>query len=149
MVRRRIKFGWIVAAWAAVVAQALPAVCRGDCVRPCCGQQADCCDPAAAGVRADSGGCPLCAAAPPATAGAQPSDASDEPCRCHLDARQDQPLAPSKGSLLDLVAADLQAVLSAARPTPPQAIGVSREYLAASLAVPIRPLRILFGVWRD
>jgi hypothetical protein len=141
VVRRRIKFvkfvkfGWIVAAWAAVVAQALPTVCRGDCGRPCW-------------ARADSGDCPLCAA-PAATAGAQPSDTSDEPCRCHLDARQDQPLAPSKGSLLDLVAADLQAVLSAARPTPPQAIGVSREYLAASLAVPIRPLRILFGVWRD
>jgi hypothetical protein len=148
VVRRRIKFGWIVAAWAAVVAQALPAVCRGDCGRPCCSEQADCCDPAAAGARADSGDCPLCAA-PSATAGAQPSDTSDEPCRCHLDTRQDQPLAPSKGSLLDLVADDLQAVLSAARPTPPQAIGVSREYLAASLAVPIRPLRILFGVWRD
>jgi hypothetical protein len=26
---------------------------------------------------------------------------------------------------------------------------VSREYLAASLAVPIRPTRILFGVWRN
>jgi hypothetical protein len=31
----------------------------------------------------------------------------------------------------------------------PQSLGVSREYLAASLAVPIRPVRILFGVWRN
>ncbi|MFM8892678.1 MAG: hypothetical protein ACKOTB_13850 [Planctomycetia bacterium] len=31
----------------------------------------------------------------------------------------------------------------------PQVLGVSREYLAASLAIPIRPPRILFGVWRN
>jgi hypothetical protein len=30
-----------------------------------------------------------------------------------------------------------------------QVLGVSREYLAASLAIPIRPPRILFGVWRN
>ena len=28
-------------------------------------------------------------------------------------------------------------------------LGVSREYVAASLAVPIRPMRILCGVWRN
>jgi hypothetical protein len=33
-------------------------------------------------------------------------------------------------------------------PTVPQVLGVSREYMAASLAMPIRPPRILFGVWR-
>jgi hypothetical protein len=34
-------------------------------------------------------------------------------------------------------------------PVAPLVLGVSREYLAASLAIPIRPPRILFGVWRN
>jgi hypothetical protein len=31
----------------------------------------------------------------------------------------------------------------------PRDLGVSREYVTAALAVPIRPPRILFGVWRN
>ncbi len=145
MVCRRINLGWIVASWAAVVAQALPAVCCGACDRACCSERADRCSPVVAEAPADAGSCPICAAGSTATAGHQAHDSTEQACRCHLKARQDQPLAPSTSSLLNLVAGDPPAVLSAA---PPQAIGMSREYLAASRAVPIRPPRILFGVWR-
>ena len=149
MVRRRNKFGWLAAACMAVVAQGLPAACCGACDRPCCSEHSDKYHAAVAEAPADSGGCPLCAAATTATAGEQTHDPTDQACRCHLKARQVQPLAPAPDSLRDRAAGDPPAILSAPRPIPPQAIGVSREYLAASLAVPIRPPRILFGVWRD
>lgn len=58
-------------------------------------------------------------------------------------------MASSQGTLpsFDPVAqASLPAV---APPATPQVLGVNREYLAASLAVPIRPPRILYGVWRN
>ena len=149
MVQRRSKLGWLVVAWAAVVAQAVPAVCCGACDRPCCSGQAERYATAAAEALADSGGCPLCAAATAPTAACkQPPRSADQPCRCHLAARQEQPLASSPDSLRNLTAGDQPAALAAALPTPPEVIGASREYLAASLAVPIRPPRILFGVWR-
>jgi len=142
----REKLGWIVAAWAAVVAQVVPAVCCGACDRPCCSARADGHATLAAEAPADSGGCPACATATAASkACAQSPESTDHPCRCHLNARQDQPLAPATGSLLHLAADDQPAALAAA---PPEAISASREYLAASLAVPIRPPRILFGVRR-
>ena len=150
MVQRRSKLGWIVAAWAAVVAQAVPAACCGACDQPCCVGQAERHATGAAEVPADSGGCPACAAATAApTACERAPRSTDHPCRCHLAARQEQPVAPSPDSLRNLTPDDQPAALTAAPPTPPQAIGVSREYLAASLAVPIRPPRILFGVWRN
>jgi hypothetical protein len=150
VVQRRNKLGWIVAAWAAVVAQAVPAVCCGACDRPCCSGQAERHATAAAEAPADSGGCPACTAATTATAACEQSPRSaDHPCRCHLAARQEQPLASSPDSLRNLTTSNQPAPLAAAPPTPPEAIGVSREYLAASLAVPIRPTRILFGVWRN
>jgi hypothetical protein len=101
-----------------------------------------------------SGGCPVCAITadrcPIESAG--PSDSaksSETPCGCQLDARQDEPMASSRGTLpsFDEVAqASLSAVVVSSAP---QVLGVSREYLAASLAVPVRPPRILFGVWRN
>jgi len=149
VVQRRSKLRWIVAAWAAVVAQAVPAACCGACDRPCCSGQAERDATAAAEALADSGGCPLCAAATAPTAACEQSPRSaDQPCRCHLAARQEQPLALSPDSLRNLTAGDQPAALGAALPTRPEAINASREYLAASLAVPIRPPRILFGVWR-
>ena len=143
VVQRRSKLGWIVASWVAVVAQAVPASCCEACDQPCCSARAEPHPPAAAG----SAGCPACTAAAAATTACeQPPRSADHPCRCHLNVRQDQPLAQSPDSPRYLSAGDQPAPLAAA---PPQAIGVSREYLAAALAVPIRPPRILFGVWRD
>jgi hypothetical protein len=41
------------------------------------------------------------------------------------------------------------AVSDWASPEAPHELGASREFVAASLAVPIRPVRILYGVWRN
>jgi len=140
---------WILAAWAALAAQAAPsALCRS-CDLPCCVVAVH------EGVGGSThsggepfGGCPLCSSTP-TTADPCPVDATGHPCHCQLDARQDQPISPPRSGspTADLTA---QAALPAAAVADvPQAVGVSRDYLAASLAVPIRPTRILFGVWRN
>lgn len=149
MIRIGKQSVWILMAWAAVAAQvASAAVCRS-CDRPCCQVAFSGSDTAAAEPGGEpSGGCPLCLATA-ARVDNGPVEPSDQPCHCQLDARQDQPIAPPKGSphQVDLAA---QAALPAATVLEvPQAVGVSREYLATALAIPIRPVRILFGVWRD
>ena len=63
--------------------------------------------------------------------------------------KQDRPLAPSPGASPAPVAAHSQAAWWAAPPAAPPTLGVSREYAADLMAVPIRPPRILFGVWRN
>ena len=146
MVVRRTNLGWLVAAWAAVFLQAVPAACSGDCDRSCCQRRVAVWSPSAA-EPGDSGECPSCAAV--AVACDQAAEATDRPCRCHLVARRNQPLAASTDSHRNLAASDTPAVLTAVPPIPPQVLGVSREYLAASLTVPVRPPRILFGVWRE
>jgi len=58
-------------------------------------------------------------------------------------------MASSRGTLAsfdEVAQASLSAVVVSSAP---QVLGVSREYLAASLAVPVRPPRILFGIWRN
>ena len=97
-------------------------------------------------IRADelAGGCPLCAAAD-----LQQPESDQEPCHCQLNARHEQPLSLTRGSVTAVADDGLAVWLPAAQSDTPQALGVSREYLAASLAIPIRPPRILFGVWRN
>jgi hypothetical protein len=121
---------WLVVACAALVAQVVPQAWGGDCDRRCC---------AADGCGADIREC--CTACPAETA--------RPPCRCRLDARDNQPLSvdrvtPSPHEELGRGVFAYATALEA-----PAAVGVSREYVAASLAVPIRPTRILYGVWRN
>ena len=142
----RNQFVWLVAACAALAAQFVPqALCRS-CDRPCCESAAV--NAGAMPVVADapvSGGCPLCAAATDRC----PIESVEQPCRCQLDARQDEPMASSRGSLPSFDQVAQLSLPAAELSEPPQVLGVSREYLAAWLAVPIRPPRILFGVWRN
>lgn len=148
MVRTRTRIVWVMAVTAAVVAQAGPqGVCRGcDRSPECLGGAACHGGPVAPEAGAEPvAGCPLC----PATTDRRCDGADAPPCHCQLNARQDRPLAPSPGASPAPVAADSQAAWSAAPPTAPPTLGVSREYAADLLAVPIRPPRILFGVWRN
>ena len=121
---RRIKQSvWLVVACGAFAAQVIPLAWSGEC--GCCTAESHAC-------------CAHCPAEPAAP-----------PCHCRLDVRHDQPLpaprsAPPGPDLLGQVAVGDRASLGA-QPS----LGVSREYVAASLAVPIRPVRILYGVWRD
>lgn len=142
MTRGRKQFVWFVAA-CAVVAQAPPAMPCFGCDRPCCADRAS----GHAAVDTDgevASGCPLCSAAHP-----RPADTSDLPCRCQLDARHDQPVSLSRGA--DRAGDERSPAHgpAVARPPVPPLLGISREYLATSLAVPIRPPRVLFGVWRN
>ncbi len=116
MGRMNNHFGWVVAACAAVVAQAAPTPLCQSCDQPCCAVvQEVCCH--------------------------------NDPCQCQLEARDEQPL--SHGPLTACADGAPALGLSTVLPHVPQVLGVSREYVAASLAVPIRPPRILFGVWRN
>jgi len=146
---------WALVALATVVAQVTPqGVCRA-CDRPCCAA------PMSVGsVGVGSGGfstggpgcdadpvarCPLCAAG----ITPRPLERPEQPCNCQLTARHEQPLALPSGSVPVLSVGDAADATVVSPPLPPQVLGVSREYLAASLSVPIRPPRILFGVWRN
>lgn len=139
------QFVWAVAACAAIVAQFAPDASCDACSRACCavpGTSPLAADP----VTATSDGCPLCTAA---AAGIRPAEPTEQPCHCQLDARHEQPLSPSRSVIRVLADGDAATGPTAAAPDVPQVLGASREYVAASLAVPIRPPRILFGVWRD
>ncbi len=136
----------ILATCAAFVAQLAPQAFCLACDQPCCIERSS-----GRGLTKNDAGvepvshCPLCAAA----ADFRPTETHERPCRCQLNARHDQPLSPTKGTLLELAGGDVALGPAVAPPEVPQLLGVSREYLAASLAVPIRPPRILFGVWRN
>ena len=133
----------LLAAWAAFAAQVAPRDFSRPCDQPCCASEARGCHPAVAESEArPAGGCPLCAAT-------CPSDAAEQPCRCHLTARQDQPVSSPRGTTPRLDRADQNAVAVTDHPDAPLVLGVSREYVATSLSVPIRPVRILCGVWRN
>lgn len=116
---------WLVVAAATLVAQAVPQSWGDECERACC-------------VVVDHGCCSSGLVEVP-----------DSPCHCQLDSRQDEPITTDRGtsSAPDLLPRGL-AVHSASWEVP-QVLGVSREYVASSLAVPIRPVRILQGVWRN
>lgn len=118
------KLVWLMMALAALAAQVVPQAWGEGCDRGCCAAESAAC-------------CSAC-----------PVEPSAPPCHCQLEARQDQPLSVSKGNSPDR---DLQhvAVLESASLEAPRALGVSREYAAASRSVPIRPVRILYGVWRN
>lgn len=121
MVCRPKQLVWVVAACATLFAPAIPQACCCPCAEP-----ASICDQ------------PCCAA-----------ETRAEACCCRLDARHDQPLVPAKGTAPSFEHHDQGAAPTAVVADVPQVVGVSREYLAASLAVPMRPPRILFGVWRN
>ena len=140
------QLAWIVAACAALVAQATPPVLCFACDHPCCAARADTiADRADNADTAGSSGCPLCAAHP----GLLPADTSQSPCNCQLDARQEQPLATSWSPVPQAADDTLASDVATARLLVLPALGITRDYAALSLAIPIRPARILFGVWRN
>ena len=145
MVRDVSNLVRIALACAALVAQAAAPAFGRDCERTCCTVLApengranvapadDCCSH----DRAAIGGVNSC-----------PTDASGDPCRCRLEPREDAPLAAGRDASSPLIPSHQAAAGGSALPVP-RSVGVSREYLATTLAVPIRPPRILFGVWRN
>lgn len=142
----RIRLVWALAACATLVAQVAPQPICGACDQPCCavgnGDGAPAV-PEAASV--PSFGCPLCAAGDESSSTAT----NVQPCGCQLDARQGQPLALSRGSIPADGPGHAALAVAHAASEVPAVLGVSREYLATGRDVPIRPARILFGVWRN
>lgn len=146
VVQSRKQLVWALAACAGVFAQFTPkALCQA-CDQPCCSSPADSHSPpdAAAAVEV-AGRCPLCAA----ESGQQQPDTADRPCHCQLKARHEQPLSFSRSTVPSIADGALPIGPAFLPSVTPHVLGVSREYLAASLAMPIRPPRILFGVWRN
>lgn len=145
---------WLVMTCAAFVAQVVPQPWSGDCDRGCCSaEELSCCtgtlaspvpvnQAAPAEVDAD---CPLCA--PPMAGGL--SSADESPCHCQLDTRQEQPLSAHGASSTHRDELSAWVAVDAASLEALHEFGVSRSYAAASLSIPIRPVRILYGVWRN
>ena len=144
--RSRNQLVLVMAACAAVVAQATPTAVCFACDHACCKATISGSEHQTTAANPEStSGCPLCAA----YADLLPAETDGQPCTCQLDARQEQPLALSQNPLQQ--AADDTPASEPAAPwafTPP-ALGLSRDYAALFLAMPIRPVRILFGVWRN
>lgn len=144
MVYRTAQNGWLVAACAAWAVQLAGFAIFPPCARACARCDAgDCCTGTVA-VPAPSG-CPLCHAADSVS----PPDSAEHPCRCHLDGRPDQPISTTRVASPRLDRPGHDGLATTAQPWAPRVLGVSREYAAASLSVPIRPVRILQGVWRN
>ena len=148
MVRRVCHAVRLALACAAVCAQAVAPAFGRECERACCAAvtnnhgsaivapTADCCslETAPGSASLAEAGCP--------------ADAAADPCHCRLEPRQDEPLAARRDAPSGSSVAQAAASAGAAFDMP-QSLGVSREYLAATRAAPIRPTRILFGVWRN
>ncbi len=138
------QYVWVVAAWTALAVHVMPTELCLACEKPCCMMRGgDAPGPPIAIPAAD--GCPLCAAPPDRNA----TGSEEQPCACQWEARQEQPLPPQR-PVFEQNAEDVP--LSGPVAVPPSEIGslgLSREYGATSLAIPIRPARILFGVWRN
>jgi len=146
---------WVVMAWAAFVAQVVPQAWSGDCDRGCCAAQSpDCCAVAVGSPRSTSRvapaaaetGCPLCAA----TSGLGLPPIDESPCHCQLDAKQDQSFAvhgATQSQRDDLPV--WGEVVDSTSPGASHGLDASRTYAVASLSIPIRPVRILYGVWRN
>lgn len=161
MVRSVPSFVRLALASAALVAQAFVPALGRDCGRACAATAGhDCCsaivtsavdacpqDAGTAAAERDGGCCHAGVADAAAATGG--TGTADEPCRCRLEPRQDRPLPGPKDALPRFVGGQAAAVPGTALAPPPATIDASREYLAASLSVPIRPARILFGVWRN
>jgi len=148
------KSVWLVMACAAFVAQVVPQTWIGDCDRGCCAaQEADCCAislaPPSASRQASAEaapGCPLCAA----TSDGHVAHTDQAPCHCQLDAKQEQSLAvPNDRSSQRHELPVWGEVADATSPGASQGLGISRAGALASLSIPIRPVRILYGVWRN
>ncbi len=145
MIQSRTQLVWALAACAAVFAQITPRAFCQNCDQPCCSRLADGHARPAIAAAEPAGSCPLCAA----ESGRQLPDGGDRPCHCQLNARDQQPLACSRSFVPAGADGALPVGPAFLPPVVPLGLGVSREYLAASLAIPIRPPRILFGVWRN
>lgn len=122
---------WLVVACGTLVAQAAPVSLSRACDQPCCvvssGTPSGCC------AHEDDGR----------------QGTTETPCRCQLEPREGQPSSQPRQAHPSLDHGLWTPTLASAAPHVPQVLGASREYLAAALAVPIRPPRILFGVWRN
>jgi len=136
---------WLLMMCAAFVAQVIPQAWSGDCDRGCCAAaESSCCTATREAPAKADAGCPLCAV----SKADSHRDASESPCNCQLDARQEQPLSghgsrsPQRDDLFAWVAVDAGSLEAL------HGLGASRTSVAASRSVPIRPVRILYGVWR-
>lgn len=125
---------------AQVVAAGRCAACETggcDACTPCCMA------PASAG--ADAAHCPLCVTEAAAACCASPADADGEPCTCQWEPRDGEPLAPAPSTTLELDGVGPQGTVDAVI-APPTAL-VARSVAARD--IPQRPVRILWGVWRN
>lgn len=146
MARSRRQIVWALTAGVAVAAQlSPPALCRA-CDRPCCvGQAGEHCPKTSDSGVGSTAGCPLCS--PPADL--RPADANERHCDCLLQARHDQPRVLTRGSPPHGADGGPAIGPLVVVPGVPRVLGTSREHVAALLAMPIRPPRILFCVWRN
>lgn len=136
MAARRRQLVWLVAAGAALVSQLSPQAWCRECDRPCCVTP----ERDTPGVAT---GCPRCAAVESC-----PVEPPSTPCQCQLDGKREPSWSSARGPTIGN-----EVVAWAGGPTTavimPRSAVSGRDYQAAASAIPIRPPRILYGVWRN
>lgn len=120
---------WMGLAAVAFVAHGVPHAWGEDCGRECCAAEAH---------ESCSGCCQ-----------ASSADVADPPCHCQLDARDGEPFSLPRNSSNQRGCFAQGAVGGGAFVPAPHVAGESRDHEASVLAMPIRPVRILYGVWRN
>lgn len=112
-------------------------------------RSADCCRDAAASccrlVAADEHLAPRC----PACTADDAAPPAESPCRCHLRARHDAAAGAGSRPLPDLERSARFADVTVRADSAESSAALLRLALVAGDAVPQRPPRILFGVWRN
>ena len=155
MVANRQNPVWAVLACVAFVAQVVPQAWGGECGRGCCAAEDPACcsdsivpplsisrgDPADAET-----GCPLCAA----TSDRSLADTHESPCHCQLDAKHEQSLVLQEARATQR---DDLPVWGEIADTSSQGgsrgLAAGQAYAEVSTSIPIRPMRVLYGVWRN
>jgi hypothetical protein len=105
-----------------------------------------CCKASPMPADAAAGNCPLCRAADEAACASQPSAA---PCHCVLDARQDDAKATHDRTTFDLRPSAAIGVLPAIDAATDASLRSALALAGAARPALSRPVRILYGVWRN
>lgn len=133
----------VVVACAVVIGQFIPASAIWACGKTCCSASTSqsCCQRIRSTEQDLDSQCPLCSP--------QRIEQSSAPCHCHLKARHDSATKVEGRAALDLQNLDHVAVVRVSNDSEETSAELTRLALVAGETIPYRPLRIMYGVWRN
>ena len=134
----------VVVACAVVIGQFIPASAIWACGKACCSASTSqsCCQRIPSTEQDLDSQCPLCSPQ-------RIEQSSTPPCHCHLKARHDSATKVEGRAALDLQHLDHVAVVRVSNDSEETSAELTRLALVAGETIPYRPLRIMYGVWRN